>query len=109
MPTPTATSTSPLTPNIELLDAADVTRITTIARASWYRLLRKGLFPSPVRVPGLRAQRWRVEDVQAWLHGVLVQAVLEQGAHLSRAKNAHPGLKDTPGGIGRRKYAKVSV
>lgn len=83
-----------------ILDAEAVSKLTTIARASWYRLIAKGLFPRPVRVPGLRSQRWKTEEVHAWLHGIIEQALLATGRSVRTGKvsgtKRPKGAKTTP-------------
>lgn len=42
----------------------DLIGVTT---TTLYRMMSKGAFPRPVRI-GLRAVRWREEDILAWLN-----------------------------------------
>ncbi|MDX5300097.1 MAG: AlpA family phage regulatory protein [Gammaproteobacteria bacterium] len=43
-----------------------VTDVTTLSKASIYRLLRDRKFPAPVRI-GERRVAWRLSDVMGWL------------------------------------------
>lgn len=52
--------------NDRLLRRRQVEEITGLSRSSIYRLMRKGEFPSPVRV-GPSAVRWKASDISAWL------------------------------------------
>lgn len=49
-----------------LLTRKQVEDRTTLSRSSIYRLMREADFPSPLRV-GVRAVRWRSEDIEAWM------------------------------------------
>lgn len=44
----------------------EVERMTGLSRASIYRMMSAGEFPSPIRL-GTRAIGWRVADIEAWL------------------------------------------
>ena len=44
----------------------EVTRLTGIARATLYKLIKEGRFPSPLRL-GERSVGWRLADIDAWL------------------------------------------
>jgi prophage regulatory protein len=48
------------------LRAVDVCHQTGISRTHLYRLVGKGLFPSPVKISD-RVTVWREADVQRWL------------------------------------------
>ena len=49
-----------------LLTRPQVEVITGLRRSSLYREMRRGKFPSPVRI-STRAVRWRMDEVQAWI------------------------------------------
>ena len=49
-----------------ILRCAEVTRRTSLSKASVYRLLHAGDFPQPVRL-GERAVGWRAEEIDEWL------------------------------------------
>jgi prophage regulatory protein len=49
-----------------LIGGRDVRRLTSLSRATLYRLVRDGQFPKPVRVAHRRVA-WRATDVAAWL------------------------------------------
>ena len=68
--------------NNRLLRRRDVERITSISRASIYRLMRDGRFPEPLKV-GPRAVRWRESEINSWLEGR--PRSRGDGAHAHRA------------------------
>ena len=49
-----------------LLTRQDVQLITGLSCSSLYRLMRRGIFPEPIRV-GLRAVRWPEDEINAYL------------------------------------------
>ena len=49
-----------------ILRCAEVTRRTSLSKASVYRLLHAGDFPQPVKL-GERAVGWRAEEIDEWL------------------------------------------
>ena len=44
----------------------EVTRLTGIARATLYKLVKEGKFPAPLRL-GERSVGWRLSDIDEWL------------------------------------------
>ena len=44
----------------------EVTRLTGIARATLYKLIKEGKFPEPLRL-GERSVGWRLADIDEWL------------------------------------------
>jgi prophage regulatory protein len=60
------TTISSATISERALRASDVCHQTGISRTHLYRLVGKGLFPSPVRISN-RVTVWREADVQNWL------------------------------------------
>ena len=44
----------------------EVTRLTGIARATLYKLIKEGKFPVPLRL-GERSVGWRLSDIDEWL------------------------------------------
>ena len=44
----------------------EVTRLTGIARATLYKLIKEGKFPAPLRL-GERSVGWRLADIDKWL------------------------------------------
>ena len=44
----------------------EVTRLTGIARATLYKLIKEGKFPAPLRL-GERSVGWRLADIDTWL------------------------------------------
>ena len=51
---------------MSLLTRRQVETRCQLARTTIYRLMRLGQFPEPIRV-GVRAVRWREDDIAAWL------------------------------------------
>ena len=49
-----------------ILRRPDVERLTGFSKASIYRLMASGEFPTPIRL-GVRAVAWRASDIEAWL------------------------------------------
>lgn len=43
-----------------------VAEITGLQRSTMYSLIKKGLFPAPVKI-GIRAVAWREQDVISWI------------------------------------------
>ena len=55
-----------LTNRTPLLNRHDVELITGLSRSTVYRLMRRGIFPEPIRV-GLRAVRWHQSEIDNYL------------------------------------------
>ena len=51
---------------VAILRRPEVERLTGFSKASIYRLMAAGEFPTPIRL-GVRAVAWRARDVEAWL------------------------------------------
>ena len=51
---------------VRLIRLPEVCLLTGLARATLWEMIRRGTFPSPVRI-GLRAVAWRLSDVVAWI------------------------------------------
>ena len=49
-----------------LFTRAQVEQVTGLSRTSVYRLMRKGRFPTPVRI-GDRAVRWDADELNRWI------------------------------------------
>lgn len=49
-----------------LLNIRDVTRITSLSRASIYRLMTAGRFPSAIRLSARGRVAWRSSEVRTW-------------------------------------------
>jgi excisionase family DNA binding protein len=47
-----------------LLTDTEVGRLLSVSRRTIWRLVSSGDLPSPIRMPGLRAARWRREDIE---------------------------------------------
>ena len=58
---------SKLTRPIRMLRRDEVEKVADVCRATIYDLMRKGQFPSSVKLTGGRAVRWIEEEVQEWL------------------------------------------
>jgi len=51
---------------IRLLKRQQVEEITTLSRSSIYDMIKRGVFPKPIKI-GERAVAWREADIIAWL------------------------------------------
>lgn len=51
---------------LQILKMRDVTRLTTLHRATIYRLIERDEFPKQIRI-GRRRVGWRAADVSDWL------------------------------------------
>ena len=52
---------------IRYLLLQDVAHITGLGESTIRRLSKTGKFPEPDRLPGLRATRWKSDEVQEWI------------------------------------------
>jgi len=59
-----ATSIKAIRPGT-LLRRRDVSEMLGIAASTIYRMMQDSEFPRPISI-GLRAVRWRIEDIEAW-------------------------------------------
>ena len=55
-----------MTTETRLLRRVEVERYCQISRSTIYRLMRAGLFPTPIRI-GPKAIRWSEQELMAWL------------------------------------------
>lgn len=51
---------------MKLIKLKDVTEMTTLSKATIYRLIKQGAFPPQIFL-GPRAVAWRLSDVVAWI------------------------------------------
>jgi prophage regulatory protein len=51
---------------MQILRTADVVRLTGLSKTTLWRLERRGIFPSRIRL-GLNSVGWRDEEVQRWI------------------------------------------
>lgn len=56
-----------MSPNLQILKMRDVTRLTTLHRATIYRLIERDEFPKQIRI-GRRRVGWRESDVSDWIN-----------------------------------------
>ena len=56
---------NPTTPD-RLLRRPEVSQLTGLSRATLYRYMRAGIFPTPVRI-GPRAVGWPLSDIHTWI------------------------------------------
>lgn len=49
-----------------ILRRRQVEKLTGLARSTIYELIKKGLFPAPVRI-GKRAVGWHGDKIEAWI------------------------------------------
>jgi predicted DNA-binding transcriptional regulator AlpA len=52
-----------------LMRLRDVQAVTTLSRTALWRLRSRGLFPQPLRLPGMGI-RWRRDEVLAWIDSI---------------------------------------
>ncbi|HNQ24015.1 MAG TPA: AlpA family phage regulatory protein [Phycisphaerae bacterium] len=52
-------------PDALLVDAQGAAKLLGVARSQLYALLKSARLPLPIRL-GIRATRWRVEELRAW-------------------------------------------
>jgi len=55
-----------------LIDVREVARLLTVKPRTVWRLVATGRLPPPVRIPGLRATRWRRSEVENWCSSLRV-------------------------------------
>ncbi|TCG08829.1 hypothetical protein BZM27_09265 [Paraburkholderia steynii] len=65
----------------------EVVKLTSLHRATIYRLMTARLFPAQKKIPGVRAASWAAVDVEAYL-----AKQREQGG-MSGDESAHTGKK----------------
>lgn len=53
-------------PSPRLMSMRDVTRLTTYARPSIYRLVKQGRFPKPIKLGDVKIA-FRADEIEAWL------------------------------------------
>lgn len=56
-----------MTEQLQILKMRDVTRLTTLHRATIYRLMERDEFPKQIRM-GRRRVGWRASDVSDWIN-----------------------------------------
>ncbi|MCY4596258.1 MAG: AlpA family phage regulatory protein [Bryobacterales bacterium] len=49
-----------------ILRRRDVERLTLLSKASIYRLMQLGMFPTPLKL-GQRAVAWRADEIHEWI------------------------------------------
>lgn len=64
---------------VHLLKRRQVGEITTLSRASIYDMIKRGVFPKPIKI-GERAVAWREADIIAWLDARMAAASDEEVA-----------------------------
>ena len=64
---------------VHLLKRRQVGEITTLSRASIYDMIKRGVFPKPIKI-GERAVAWREADIIAWLDACMAAAADEEVA-----------------------------
>lgn len=53
-----------------LLSIEEVVECCAISRATIYRLMKKGFFPSSVKAKGCRRIAWRSDDINRWMNSL---------------------------------------
>ncbi len=71
-PRDTRNPTEPVIPSGAslLLTDQQTAALAGISRRTVWSLVSQGLFPAPVKVPGVRMTRWKRSDVQAWVEAL---------------------------------------
>ena len=64
---------------VRLLKRQQVKEITTLSRARIYDMIKRGVFPKPIKI-GERAVAWREADIIAWLDACMAAAADEEVA-----------------------------
>ena len=64
---------------VRLLKRQQVEEITTLSRSSIYDMIKRGVFPKPIKI-GERAVAWREADIIAWLDARMAAASDEEVA-----------------------------
>ena len=64
---------------VRLLKRQQVEEITTLSRSSIYDMIKRGVFPKPIKI-GERAVAWREADIIAWLDARMAAASGEEVA-----------------------------
>lgn len=54
-----------------LIDVSGVTAITSMSKATVYRMMAEGTFPRPAETPA--GTRWKTRDVEKWVEGLKVR------------------------------------
>lgn len=53
-----------------LLSVRQVAGLVGMSVRTTWRLVSTGELPGPVRVPGVRAAKWKRSAIEAWVHGL---------------------------------------
>ena len=64
---------------VRLLKRQQVEEITTLSRSSIYDMIKRGVFPKPIKI-GERAVAWREADIIAWMDARMTAASDEEVA-----------------------------
>ncbi|WP_233982419.1 helix-turn-helix transcriptional regulator [Pectobacterium versatile] len=56
----------------QLVDMAFITKLTGLTDKWFYKLIKDGLFPKPIKLG--RSSRWLQSEVEAWLQQRIVQS-----------------------------------
>jgi prophage regulatory protein len=51
----------------QIIKAGKVMEITALSHSGLYAEVRKGTFPTPIKITGNRASGWALSEVQAWV------------------------------------------
>ena len=99
------------------LKLEEVLGLVSLSSATVYRMMSQGEFPRPVRI-GVRAARWRSDEVEEWLASVRTPFPKAQGERrrcvdeLHDCQIAHapwsPGLVTYPTDQRQRRHRRVS-
>ncbi|PSU04480.1 AlpA family phage regulatory protein [Photobacterium gaetbulicola] len=54
----------------ELLTLKQVLELVSLSRSTTYRLMKKGQFPLPKKLPSGKVQRWLYTDILLWIENL---------------------------------------
>lgn len=73
--------------NVSLARIGKVMEMTTLSRASVYRLIANGTFPKPIPLT-TQVVAWDIGAVQAWIDARYAEAGQKRAARLAKARGA---------------------
>lgn len=73
-----------LASNDALLRIADVLKIIPVSKTEWYRGIKRGIYPPPIKV-GKKLALWRASSIQQLIASLQSAAVAEGTARMTTA------------------------
>ncbi len=71
---------------IQLLRRANVEAITGLKRSTIYAMVKKGVFPPPVKIT-TKAVGWKYNDISRWIDTLNTASPLDRGVEVSNGKS----------------------